>query len=64
MDIPNFVIVCAHCIEQSSQKDGVLVEYNFKDQMVYTICPKCKKKNEMGVRMNTALSLPRAKLAR
>ena len=60
--IPNFVVICEHCLESSSSEDGLLVELNFKDKTVYTICPKCKKKNEMGLRPPKTDPLPRTRI--
>jgi len=56
------VVVCGHCLENFNQ--GVSIEWNFKDKMVYFYCPKCNKMNEMGLRSMVPQPLPRAGISR
>lgn len=54
--------VCGHCFVHNH--NNAMIEYNFKDQMVYYVCPECKKSNSMGYRPIVAQPLPKAKLSR
>jgi len=45
-----FVSVCRFC-GFHDDKEGT-IEFNFRDEKVYFLCPKCKKLNEMTLKSN------------
>lgn len=57
-----FMCVCAFCNEHTS--DGVVVEFNFRDQAVYFSCPKCKKLNQLDLSKTKHVPYPRAGMMR
>jgi len=40
--------VCSFCGHHSS--DDLTLEFNFRDSVVYFVCPKCKKENKMELK--------------
>lgn len=59
---PKFYVVCQHCLVHN--KDNPTLEFNFKEQAVFYMCPSCKKQSKMTIKAATAQPLPRAGLAR
>jgi hypothetical protein len=61
MSVPKMVCVCAHCFQSNSD---ATIEWNFRDQAIYYMCPSCKKPNKMSMKPIKAQPLPRARLSR
>ncbi len=62
----SFIFVCSFCNEHSS--DDVTVEINAREQMIYFVCPKCHKRNDIDLKPKilqpSHQALPRAKFMR
>lgn len=58
----NIAIVCKHCFEHNNS--NVSLEINFRDEMIYYICAKCKKKNQMSFKQQGTQPYPRTKTMR
>lgn len=52
-----FISVCKHCREHFSEE--ATVEFNFAEQKIYFLCPKCKKMNEIDLNPKTYLPYPK-----
>jgi len=44
--------VCSHCGFVST--DEATIEINFRDNIIYTVCEKCKKENKMIMQIGAA----------
>ena len=49
------VAVCAHCRHHDRESN---LEINFRDGMIYHMCPKCKKESKISLKAD-AKPLPR-----
>lgn len=57
-----FQCVCGYC--GHTDKDGSLIEFNFKEQRVIHICGKCKKENSMVFGKEKSSPYPRLGIGR
>jgi hypothetical protein len=53
--------VCGFCGNHSS--DDLSLEFNFRDSVIYFVCPKCKKENKMELK-SPPKPLPRTRAVR
>jgi hypothetical protein len=56
-----FNAVCRFCFHSEA---AAAVEFNFRDEAIYYVCPKCKKPNKMSMKPISAQPYPKARLAR
>jgi len=54
----NITVVCAHCRDHNKEPN---IEINFRDGMIYYMCPKCKEESLIKLK---AESKPLPKLRR
>lgn len=60
-NLPSFVAVCKFCFHSNQ---NAVVEFNFRDETIYYICPECKKPNKMSMKPFNPTPYPKSRLSR
>ena len=51
----NITVVCAHCRDHNKEPN---IEINFRDGIIYYMCPECKKESQIKLKAE-AKALPK-----